>query len=132
MSLTVESAWSGWSGDTIVELSDGTIWQQEEYLYEYYYAYRPAVSITNRLMSVDGMSRPVKVKSLPSDVRRTVAGAWKGWDGKTIVEFTDGSRWEQVEYHYEYRYAYRLTAFLVDGTILVEDMSKAVRVRRAR
>ncbi|WP_194396231.1 hypothetical protein [Microbacterium atlanticum] len=132
MSLVVESAWSGWSGDTIVELSDGTIWQQDEYLYEYRYSYRPAVSIANRMMSVDGMSRPVRVKALSADVRRTIAGAWKGWDGKTTVEFTDGSRWEQAEYHYEYRYAYRPKAFFVDGNVLVEDMSKAVRVRRAR
>lgn len=132
MSLVVEGSWEGWDGETIVELSDGTIWQQDEYLFEYQYSYRPAVSIANGQMSVEGMSRPVQVRQLPSDARRTVAGAWKGWDGKTIVEFTDGSRWQQVEYHYEYRYAYRPEAFLVDDTILVAEMSKAVRVRRIR
>jgi hypothetical protein len=130
MRLIVEGSWEGWDGETIVELSDGTIWQQDEYHYEYQYAYRPHASIANGRMSVDGMSRPVGVRQLPSNVRKTVAGAWKGWDGKTVVEFTDGSRWQQVEYHYEYRYAYRPDAFLVDDTILVEDMSKAVKVRR--
>ena len=128
----VESAWSGWSGETIVELNDGTIWRQDEYVYEYHYSYRPSVSIADGRMFVEGMSRPVRVRSLPTDVRRTIAGAWKGWNGKTIVEFTDGSRWEQAEYHYEYRYAYRPQAFLVDDTVFVEEMSKAVRVRRMR
>ncbi len=33
----------------------------------------------------------------------TVKGAWKGWDGKTFVEMTDGSKWKQAEYHYAYR-----------------------------
>ena len=27
--------------------------------------------------------------------------------GKTFVEMTDGSKWKQAEYHYEYHYAYR-------------------------
>ena len=128
----MESDWNGWSGETIVELSDGTIWQQDEYIYEYHYAYRPAVSIADGVMSVNGMSRPVKVRALPTDVRRTVVGAWNGWDGETIVEFTDGTRWEQAEYLYEYRYAYRPQAFLVDDTVLIQDMSKPVRVRRVR
>lgn len=132
MNLVVEGSWEGWDGDTIVELSDGTIWQQDEYLYEYQYAYRPSVSIANGRMTVDGMSRPVRVRELSSDVRKTVAGAWNGWDGKTIVEFTDGSRWQQAEYLYEYRYAYRPQAILVEDMLLVEEMSKAVRVRRIR
>lgn len=132
MSLVVKGAWSGWSGETIVELSDGTIWRQDEYVYEYRYSYRPSVSVADGRMSVAGMCRPVRVRRLSTDVRRTIDGAWTGWDGKTIVEFTDGSRWEQAEYHYEYRYAYRPQAFLIDDTVLVEEMSKAVRVRRMR
>lgn len=31
--------------------------------------------------------------------KMTVQGAWKGWDGKTYVEVTDGSEWNQAEYH---------------------------------
>jgi len=131
MTLVVEDSWEGWDGDTIVELSDGSVWQQDEYLYEYHYAYRPKATVAGGKMLVDGMSRPVKVKQLSSDVKRTIAGAWKGWDGKTIVEFTDGTRWQQAEYHYEYHYAYRPEAFLVDGAIQVQDMSRPVKVRRA-
>lgn len=37
----VENDWTGWDGDTIVRLTDGSVWRQEEYHYEYRYAYRP-------------------------------------------------------------------------------------------
>jgi hypothetical protein len=131
MTLRVDGSWNGWSGDTIVELSDGTFWQQAEYLYEYRYAYRPSVELVNGYMTVEGMSRAVRVKRV-STSRSTINGAWRGWDGKTEVVLTDGSRWQQAEYHYEYRYAYRPWALLLDGKMLVEEMSKAVKVRRLR
>jgi hypothetical protein len=44
---------------------------------------------------------------------------------------TDGSKWKQAEYHYEYHYAYRPEATVTnDGLMLVDGMSRAVRVRR--
>jgi hypothetical protein len=57
----------------------------------------------------------------------TVKGAWKGWDGKTFVEMTDGSKWKQAEYHYAYRPEATVTN---DGLMLVDGMSRAARVRR--
>lgn len=62
----------------------------------------------------------------------TVNGAWEGWKGETLVEMTDGSIWKQVEYHYEYRYAYRPHAEVTGDKMLVAGMSRAVRVRRLR
>jgi hypothetical protein len=60
-----------------------------------------------------------------------VKGSWSGWDGKTVVELTDGTTWKQVEYHYEYHYAYRPEAAVVDGKMWVEGMNRPVGVRRA-
>jgi len=40
MTLQVDDDWEGWDGDTIVKLSNGSVWRQEEYHYEYAYAYR--------------------------------------------------------------------------------------------
>ena len=61
----------------------------------------------------------------------TVQGAWNGSDGTTFVEMTDGSKWKQAEYYYEYHYAYRPEAAVTrDGLMLVDGMSRAVRVRR--
>lgn len=62
----------------------------------------------------------------------TVQGNWEGWKGDTLVEMTDGSIWKQDEYLYEYRYAYRPNATIIDGKMLVDGMSSPVRVRRVR
>lgn len=59
-----------------------------------------------------------------------VKGAWTGWDGKTVVELTDGSKWAQAQYHYEYRYIYRPEVILDRNMMMVAGMSKPIRVRR--
>jgi hypothetical protein len=62
--LNVEGSWNGWDGETIVELTDGSVWKQSQYHYEYRYSYRPQASVTNGKMMVDGMSRPIPVRRL--------------------------------------------------------------------
>ena len=65
MTLYVESDWQGWDGETVLKLSDGTRWKQDEYLYEYRYAYRPKARMTSyNQMQVEGMSRPVRVRPI--------------------------------------------------------------------
>lgn len=64
MTLYIDGSWSGWSGDTIVQLTDGSVWRQEEYHYEYHYAYRPKVEVVKGKMSVAGMRKAVKVRRL--------------------------------------------------------------------
>jgi len=61
---------------------------------------------------------------------RHVSGAWKGWNGKTVVELTDGSKWKQAEYVYEYRYAYRPDVVMEGDRMMVSGMSRSVRVTR--
>lgn len=64
MNNHVDGSWEGWSGDTIVQLTDGSVWRQEEYHYEYHYAYRPAVTVTNGKMLVTGMRKAIRVRRL--------------------------------------------------------------------
>jgi hypothetical protein len=64
MTYTVNGTWEGWSGETLVEMTDGSIWRQAEYHYEYHYAYRPQAEITADKMLVAGMSRAVQVRRL--------------------------------------------------------------------
>lgn len=64
MNLQVDGSWSGWDGDTIVELSDGSIWRQDEFHYEYRFAYRPGARVSDGRMQVEGMSRAVRVRRL--------------------------------------------------------------------
>jgi len=42
---TISGEIEGWEGDTIFKLDNGQIWQQAEYDYTYFYAYRPDVTI---------------------------------------------------------------------------------------
>lgn len=65
----ISGAFNGWDGDTIIELGNGQIWQQDEYQYAYSYAYRPDVVIYQRgafwYASVDDSgSDHVRVKRL--------------------------------------------------------------------
>lgn len=64
MRYTVNGAWEGWKGQTLVEMTDGSIWKQAEYHYEYHYAYRPQAEVTGDKMHVEGMSRAVEVRRL--------------------------------------------------------------------
>jgi len=35
MQTRIAGAWTGWSGDTIVKLANGTVWRQDQYYYRY-------------------------------------------------------------------------------------------------
>ncbi len=42
---TISGEIEGWDGETMFKLDNGQIWQQAEYDYTYFYAYRPDVTI---------------------------------------------------------------------------------------
>lgn len=54
----IEGEFKGWEGETKYKLLNGQQWQQNEYTYEYKYAYQPEVVIYNAggsyVMSVEG------------------------------------------------------------------------------
>ena len=64
----IEGDFIGWEGATIIKLSNGQIWQQTEYHYEYHYAYMPKALIHSsgdgHKMRVDGTSKPIGVQRL--------------------------------------------------------------------
>ena len=64
MRSRVDGTWSGWSGDTIVPLENGTVWQQVSYHYCYRYKYRPRVEVQGSMMQVEGMPRPIRVRRI--------------------------------------------------------------------
>ena len=64
----IEGEFEGWSGETVIKLINGHIYQQVEYYYFYRYAFMPNVIIYNSelglRMKVDGVDRPVTVRRL--------------------------------------------------------------------
>lgn len=71
-SIAIESKingdFEGWSGETIVRLMNGQIWQQASYRYKYAYKYSPDVIVFSSSggckMLVEGMDDPVSVRQL--------------------------------------------------------------------
>jgi hypothetical protein len=49
MNKQIEDTWEGWDGNTIVKLTNGSVWRQDQYYYRYQYKYRPVVIIDGRL-----------------------------------------------------------------------------------
>lgn len=64
MKSRIDGAWTGWRGDTIVRLVNGSVWHQEQYYYRYQYEYRPAVVVEGNQMLVDGMPKAVRVRRI--------------------------------------------------------------------
>ncbi len=64
----IEGDFEGWEGETIVKLTNGQIWQQNEYYYTYHYAFMPHVLIIKSgngyKMKVDGVNKLVGVTQI--------------------------------------------------------------------
>lgn len=68
----VDGNFEGWDGNTVVKLTNGQIWKQAEYYYEYHYAFMPDVLVyksgSGYKMKVDGTDEAVGVE--PAEVNR--------------------------------------------------------------
>jgi hypothetical protein len=60
----LESYWLGWTGETVAKLIDGSEWAQIDNYVEYRETEMPRVTIENGFMSVEGMSRGVRVQRI--------------------------------------------------------------------
>ena len=109
---SIDGDWEGWNGENIIELTDGSVWQQIEYHYNYSYSYMPEVKIAKNngsySMLVEGEDEWVDVIQLnwTKIAESQIDGDWEGWNGENIIKLLDGSVWEQFEYHYSYSYSY--------------------------
>lgn len=57
MTWYVAGEWNGWDGDTVVKLTGGTVWKQDEYWCSYRYSYRPEATTEAGKMLVKVISR---------------------------------------------------------------------------
>ena len=64
----IDGDFDGWEGDTIVELTNGQIWKQDDFHIEYHFAFMPKVLVykdgSSWKMHVDGCRKDVKVRQL--------------------------------------------------------------------
>lgn len=89
----IEGEFFGWDGDTVWKMSNGQIWQQAEYAYQYHYAYRPNVLIYGSRgtfsMKVDGVTERVTVERLSGSLSEAFIREVSS-DG-SIIKLDDGS-----------------------------------------
>jgi hypothetical protein len=136
----IDGEFNGYDDGAIFKLANGQVWQQKKYQYRYKYAYRPEVRIyrdgTKYMMEVAVMSEPIEVVHVDIMVEGPIVSDFTGFDGDMKFEFKNGQIWQQAEYKYAYRYAYRPDAVIVNGvngyTLHVDGMSDTVRVKRIR
>lgn len=139
MRSRVENEFNGFNDGAIFQLSDGRTWQQSRYKYKYKYAHRPEVEIrkegNRNIMHVPCMADEIEVAEVSVVAEGAIVSDFKGFDGKSVFELSNGKTFEQAEYKYSYHYAYRPRAIVIDGlnglTIHIEGMDESVRVRRA-
>lgn len=134
----ISGRFTGWSGGTLFRLTNGQFWVQTRYAYHYHYAYRPRVRIetngSHGILEVEGVRSSIEVRRTTATVGR-VKGAFRGWQGQTVVELANGQQWKQKRYHYEYRYSYSPEAIVYQqaGEYLMSvDGMRPIGVQRVR
>jgi hypothetical protein len=107
---------TGWSGETLFEMSDGTFWLQASFAYTYSYAFNPRAKIvksgSNHYLTVERVNGQLAVKPLAKVIKSRINGEFEGFSGDTIYALMDGSVWQQSVYKYAYKYAYSPSVFL--------------------
>jgi hypothetical protein len=120
---TIDGNFEGFDGDKIFKLTNGQIWQQDEYKYNYSYKYRPKVTIINEnggyKMHVDGMSEAIRVKLLSGNIGTNsrdqhatadviesyISSDFNGYKYENIYKLDNGQIWKQTDvYIYVYIY----------------------------
>jgi hypothetical protein len=134
----VEGEFTGFDGEALFKLSNGTYWLQAEYKYWYYYSYCPEVELYRSqggtLLRVVGQSELVAVVQLGNVIESQIAGTFEGWDGDSEYELTNGQVWRQDRYRYEYRYKYspHVTIYDTPGGITMDVDGCRASVKRIR
>lgn len=136
----IDGAFHGWSGNTVFKLANGQLWEQDAYAYNYHYAYRPNVKITDvngaYVMEVDGVNENIVVRRVHDFIESNIDGEFKGWDGKTVFNLVNGQIWQQSTYAYHYHYAYqpKVLIYLSKGgwRLKVEGVNEIIDVKKIK
>jgi len=131
----IDGDFEGFDDEVLFKLMDGTYWIQDQYLYWYHYAYCPRVNILRAngrfYLQVEGQNQIVPVRQTSDVIEAQINGDFKGWEGETTYELTNGQVWQQCTYNYEYKYSYMPEALIYSAgggyKMQVEGTSADVR-----
>ncbi|MDG6099046.1 hypothetical protein EXU34_16465 [Alteromonas sp. ZYF713] len=133
--VQIDGDFEGFDDEVLFKLMDGTFWIQDQYLYWYHYAYSPRVNILGAngrfYLQVEGQNQIVPVRQISDVIESQINGEFKGWEGETTYELTNGQVWQQCIYNYEYTYSYMPEALIYSAgggyKMKVEGTSADVR-----
>ena len=138
LSCKIEGAFTGYNGGAIFKLANGQAWQQKIHKYKYKYEYRPNVRILQDggeyILEVECMDETVAVVKVSILEEGAIASDFNGFDQNARFEFESGRVWVPAEYKYNYHYAFRPHAIIVNGIngaeLSVDGMGETLRVRQ--
>ena len=135
----LEGASTGYHDGAVFKLVNGQVWQQARYHYHYHYEYRPCVRLYDldgvQMLQLDGVSEAVQVIRAQIVCEGIIVSEFTGFNDDARFEFQNGQIWVPAAYKYQYHYAHRPDAMVVQGVgglrLHVEDMNDSLAVRRA-
>jgi len=117
--VQIDGDFEGFDDEVLFKLMDGTLWIQDQYMYWYHYAYCPRVHILKAngslFLQVDGQNQAVPIRQIFDVIESQINGDFKGWEGETSYELTNGQIWQQCTYNYEYTYSYMPEALIYNA-----------------
>jgi len=134
----IDGGFEGFDDEVLFKLVDGTYFIQDQYKYWYHYSYSPQVNILRsggRLyLQVVGQSESVPVRQISDVLESQINGDFKGWEGETAYQLTNGQVWKQAIYSYEYTYAYmpEVLIYSAGGGYKIQVEGTSVEVIRVK
>lgn len=110
-------------------------------LEEWLEAYTEAVAQVLRSSDTKPQSRPsipsARTPAIsPQVIETCIEDDFEGWEGETIFKLCNGQIWQQAEYAYMYRYAYRPDVMIYRTAsgyrMKVEDVAETIGVERIK
>ena len=108
--LRIDGDFEGFDDEVLFKFMDGSFWIQDQYKYWYHYAYNPTVNLLKAggrfFLQVQGQNEIVSIRQISDVIESQINGDFKGWEGETEYQLTNGQVWKQSTYNYEYTYSY--------------------------
>ena len=127
---------NGFDDNAVFKMANGTYWIQARYHYWYHYSYCPDAVITeeNGQFILNVANHSIPVRRLNSVIESRIDGEFKGWDGHKQYKLVNGQVWQQSEYKYQYKYAYRPEAIVynIGGRYIMSVDGTRVPVKRIK
>src|SRR5688572_19045254 len=134
----LDGATTGYHTDAVFKLATGEVWQQVRYHYRYHYAYRPEVRLfadgLTQMLQIDGISDAIEVRRVNVVCEGIIVSEFRGFAADARFEFQNRQCWVPAETKYQYQYAHRPEAMVIDGvrglTLHVDGLDDSLLVRR--